>query len=212
MNTRAKHLIPTCAACLLWPSSKNFQCSIFFTFIYCSLLPHFLFVFGCERAHFSTNDYCSSCSEDNFACNEADEDWMDVYEEVVDTRIETPSRFKISSTVKARSLLSDDNINLLLVGDTCTKSRKCASCPNDRECADALGKIKVAREIIRDFRRRYWNISECKGQVRERRQNLLDDIDAMKVVDQATSKLEIQFKISGIFVCKSFFWVRNEYI
>ena len=132
---------------------------------------------------------------------------MDVYQEDEGTEKEKSSRFKISSTVKARSLLSDDSINLLLLGDPCTKSRKCAPCPNDRECAEALGKIRTARETIREFRRMYWNVNDAIGLVRERRQRLLDDINSIKVLDQQSSKIEIQFKIDGIFVCISFFWV-----
>ena len=76
------------------------------------------------------------------------------------------------------------------------------TCPNDQDCAEALGKIRTARETIR---RIYWIVNEAKGPVRERRQRLLDDFDSMKALDQQSPKFEIQFQIDGIFVCKSFF-------
>ena len=117
-------------------------------------------------------------------------------------------RFKIANTVKAENLLSDESVNRLLLGSTCGIGKKCSKCPHDQECSEAFGTPKKSRDIIREFRARYWEIKDKKGMISERRKRLIEDIESMKVVNNITSKIDIQFKIDGIFVCKMLFWVK----
>ena len=120
------------------------------------------------------------------------------------------NRYKISDNVKAGLVLSDESINKLILLDQCVSGRNCSSCPNQRDCAGALGSVKVCRENIRSLRERYWNISVTKGFIIERRKRLLDDLMSFKVVDSKTGKIDLQYKICGIFVCKKFFYVRLQ--
>ena len=147
--------------------------------------------------------------------NDGDECWMDLYDDVDATEKTPLTRFKISDRVQAMHLLSDDAIVKFIIGDICVKGRKCMACPNDRECAEMFGSVKVATETIRNFRRKYWDAKidagqQYAGQIFERRKQLYHDIDTMKVYNKETGKLLIEYKIDGIFVCKSFFHVRTR--
>ena len=129
-------------------------------------------------------------------------------EDDVDSTEKTPlSRFKISDKVQAIHLISDESVNKLLIGDNCVLGTKCAACPNDRDCEEMFGSVKVARETIQNFRKKYWDYKTEVGQIFTRRKQLYNDIDAMKVYNTETCKLHIEYKIDGIFVCKRFFHV-----
>ena len=104
-------------------------------------------------------------------------------------------------------MLSDESIRSLLTADGCCKTRKTQLCPNDRDCEESFGPIKEASKIMKNFRSRYWNVDGGAGQIFQRRKLLLQDIEAMKVVDKDKDQTLIQYKIAGIFVCKSFFFV-----
>jgi hypothetical protein len=131
---------------------------------------------------------------------EGDSCWMDVDEQDDVIEKAPTARFKISDRVQATHLLSDDSINKVILGDHCVKGRKCMSCPNDRECADLFGSVKEAKETIRNFHNE-------PGNIYMRRKQLLQDIDAMKVLKKESTQVRIQYKIDGRFVCKSFFHV-----
>ena len=145
----------------------------------------------------------------NDKANNKDEEgcWIDVDDEVVDTEKASMPRYKMSDRVQAMHLLSDDSINKLLIGDFCVKGTKCMACPNDRDCADIFGPVKLARETIRNFRRKYWNEKSEPGDIFMRKKQFLQDIDATKVHNNETTQIFIQYKIDGRFVCKSFFYV-----
>ena len=146
------------------------------------------------------DEYCENWEEVN-----DDEEWFDDFDEVVG---KVPiARFKISNAAKAKMLLSDESMNSLLVGARCLKGRKSIPCPNDCECAESFGSVKISRDIIREFRKTFWSISKTEGQVKERRKTLLDNLFAMRVLDKETNKFHIQYKIDGIVVCKLFFYV-----
>jgi hypothetical protein len=167
------------------------------------------------------DSYCTSCSdaesegdafidlrEGNTCANSTidNEIWVD---EVEGDGQENPvaSRFRVSSTVQANHLLSDASINAMLIGEHCLKGRKCSPCPNDGDCGECFGAIKSAREVIKAFRKKYWDNASDVGQIFLRRKQLLQDIDTMKVLNKENSQITIQYKIDGVFVCKSFFYV-----
>jgi len=172
-------------------------------------------------------DHCTSCSDaesdnevsidfyekgdddekDSRASNE-EEGWIDDDDETNVCEKSIISRFKISNCVQATHLLSDESINSMLIkNEQCIKGRKCTPCPNDGECGECFGPIKSAKEIIRAFRRKYWEKASESGQIFLRRKQLLQDIDTMKVMNTVNSQMSIQYKIDGIFVCNSFFFV-----
>jgi len=145
-----------------------------------------------------------------------EEDWMDAVDDDDDDLLEKPivSRYKVSDEVQCRFLLGDESINMLLLGNFCEKSRKCFCCPNKGDCVDELGSIKNARETIRIFRRKFWNEKSERGHIFERRQKLLQEIESLKVIRtvKGISGTNIQFKIAGIFVCKSFYYVSLRFV
>ena len=151
--------------------------------------------------------HCTSCSGSN-----DDDTWTDDDENDANNEKSSISRFKVSNTVQATHLHSDDSINGLLVGEHCVKGRKCTSCPNDGECAELFGPIRSARDIVRNFRKKYWDNAGDVGQICSRRKQLLQDIDTMKVVNLENSAISIEYKIDGRFVCKSFFHVSMPFI
>ena len=193
--------------------------------------PFYFSSYRCESNEINfisdAEDYCTSCSDaesDNEACigsyekSNADEKlalasidedvWIDEYDETNTCEKPMQSRFKMSNSVQATHLLSDESINSLLnQKEECKKGRKCTLCPNDGECGESFGPIKRAREIIRTFRKKYWNDESESGQIYLRRKQLLQDLDAMTIRNTETSQITIQYKIDGIFVCKSFFYV-----
>ena len=62
--------------------------------------------------------------------------------------------------------------------------------------------------MVRTLRLKYWeNGDDVKGAVGRRRQKLLDELESFKVVDKTSGKISLEYKFSGIFVCKKFYWV-----
>ena len=154
-------------------------------------------------------DMCDTgdASEKPFRCSNDNDEWIDDCDENKSTVKPVLSRFKVSNTVQSNLLLSDESINSLLIKDHCIKSRNSSTCPNDGECGECFGPIKSAREIMRDFRKKYWDKAGDSGHIFQRRKQLLQDIDNMKVLSKENSHIQIQYKIDGVFVCKAFFCV-----
>lgn len=152
--------------------------------------------------NFSKIEFCQDCDP----AENLDEGWMDDFDESKTPSIEPLSRFKMSNTVKANLLLSDDSINELLLGRKCVKGRRCVPCPNDGDCPEVFGMPRTARDIIREFRKIYWNTCVEAGQISARRKSLLEDLNGLKVITKG--KTYIEYKINGIFVCKTFYWVK----
>ena len=156
-------------------------------------------------------EYCSDCyseSEEEGEEEDNDNNWVDEYDKDNENHIpDYRNRYKISDHVNADRVLSDESINCLMLLDKCVSGRNCSACPNERDCAGALGTVKICRENIRTLRERYWNISVAKGVIIERRKRLLDDLTSFKVVNSKTGTIDLQYKIGGVFVCKKFFFV-----
>ena len=107
------------------------------------------------------------------------------------------------------ALLSNESINKFLLSEKCGGGRKTSPCPHDGRCVEQLGNINEARETIKNLREKFWNDTGARGIVDRRRLKLLEDLESFKVMDKHSGKITLQYKISGIFVCKKFFWVSN---
>ena len=215
-------------------NTRNYRTTFFITFYHELSLNFLNYRFEGDGTDIvnDADSYCTSCSgaedsdDDASKCiydkgddsekltrTNDDDTWTDDDENdaTIDEK-SSISRFKVSNTVQATHLLSDESINVLLVGDHCVKGRKCTSCPNDGDCVEIFGPIKSARDIIRTFRKKYWDNAGDVGQIYSRRKQLLQDLDTMKVVNVENSGISIEYKIEGRFVCKSFFHVSMPFI
>ena len=113
---------------------------------------------------------------------------------------------RLSEHDKAVICLSDDCINSLIVKCACCKTRKAEKCKNDYKCANSLGGILEAKQLIKQFRKRLWanSLTNKPNSIAQRTLALLTDLQALLLEDETSSMID--YKVNGHRVCKGFYF------
>ena len=155
------------------------------------------------------NAFDGSVDEEN--CSAVSNEEIDCDSDLNDSSIrycgeKQKRRNKHSEHDKAKICLSEVAINALLVKCSCRRTRKSENCKNDYKCANTLGSILEARELVTQFRKKFWSnsIKNKPHTNSQRTLSLLTELQALLVEDESSSTID--YKINGHRVCKAFYF------
>ena len=116
------------------------------------------------------------------------------------------SRQRLSEFYRTQINFSDDNICSLINKCRCKRTRLSDECGNDYECANTLGTILQAKELIRKFRTQFWTYSEDQktGCITRRRFAILRELQTLYLETDGVKSID--YKIAERRVCKNVFF------